>query len=432
MIVVVIIVIAASAAVSVYAWHVVTQSNPAGYPPPPAGWTTYHTAWSAVVNAFGGFASGAWTIVFVEGVAADAPWSPPADLWGGTSPEIWDPCAAQLSGVSALTFWNSSAYPYSDSPDVFSSGAAPLWTFIFNGTGTPTFVATWLVGHVVINAALGSTSPCMLLSVFNSPPSEDAHPSTEVDSNVIAAAAFTESQVQLPNPPPPVPSPGEEAFALYMPGPERLLPSTISGANQWTVSYGKCGMPGELGSTFTMGEYPFNGTTGQGGEWLTSTIACYDTYYLLNMTSVPIPTPPSSSGVYREWNLNWSIFTSAVPATWSAADLTTSLLGWQLQSSSPPFSLQQSSSAVCGPADPGVANCTPPTQGWYAVLLNSNGSWLDSYPSVANGTAWTVPGVSLIPDDLVLFVSAAGVSTSASFQTAFGTEPTVFAGAVVG
>ncbi len=425
---IIIVVILIVAALSGYEVYRATQSTPTSYPSPPAGWATFQAAWASVSDAFSQLVHGPWTILFGEGVAADGPWSPPAAFWGGTSPALWDPCAAQLSGVSTITFWNSSAYPYSDSPHVFSSGAAPLWTFIFNGTGTPTFVVSWLEGQVVVNAALGPTSPCFLTSIFNTPAVEQIHPSIEVDSNVIAAAALAESQLQLPTPPPSVPSLGEEAFALYYPGPERLLPMSIGAGDLWTVAYGACGLPGQLGSNFTMGEFPFNATTAEGNSWMTATVACYDSYYLLNMTPVHISTSPDPNGSYREWNVNWSFLSSAVPPTWTASDLTTSLIHWQLKLANPPFSVIPPTAALCTPGHPSLANCTGPAQGWYAVLLSPSGAWLDSYPAVANGTTWTVPGVPLLAGDRVLFVGAPGAPATpgdAWFETAYGGEPAV-------
>jgi hypothetical protein len=423
---IIVVVILVVATLSAYEAYRPAQSSASPYPPPPAGWATFQTAWAGVAGAFAQLAHGQWTIIFAEGVAADGPWSPPATFWGGTAAGLWDPCAAQLSGISTITFWNASAYPYSTSPNVFSSGAAPLWTFIFNGTGTPTFVASWLAGQIVVNAALGPTSPCFLTSVFNSPSVEQVHPATEVDSNTIAAAANTESQLVLPVPPPHVPTLGEEAFALYFPGPERLLPSTTTGANLWSVAYGMCGLPGQLGSTFTLGTFLFNASTAQGNSWATTTVSCYDSYYLLNMTREMIHA--NSSGVYRQWSLNWSFLSSAVPPRWSLSELTTSFLQWQLRSSAPPFSLVPPSAAGSCPTDPVVWNCTPPAQGWYAVLLDPAGNLLDSYPTIANGTAWSVPNDHLSPGDQILFVGAPGILTNATFEVTYGGEPTVFGG----
>jgi hypothetical protein len=402
------------------------------YPSPPSGWATFDTAWSDVSNGFAAFANGSWTVSFAEGVAADGPWSPPAALLGGTRPTLWNPCAAELSGISTLTFWNDSAYPSSDSPNVFSSGTAPLWTFVFNGTGTLTFVATWLSGHVILNAALYPESACHQLGVFHWNPWDAPQPSVELDSNAIATDAVQEGpEVGQFSPllggENPVPTPPAAGAALYFPGKE-MLPSTVEGANLWTVAYVACGLPGELGTYAMLTGLQFNGTTGAGGEWFTSKVPCYDSYYDLGTNRTTLLHPPNSSGVYREWKLNISFYSSAVPPTWSLGSLNTSLLQWQLQEFATPNSLTPPAATVCGPQNPGFANCTPPSRGWYAVLLGANGGWLDSYPSTANGTAWTVADVPITTGDAIAFVGAPGTLTSDVFETPFCGEPCVSGG----
>jgi hypothetical protein len=406
------------------------------YPPPPADWATFHTAWSTVSQAFGAFAEGNWTIKFAEGAAADGPWSPSAVLWDQIPPALWDPCAAQLSGISTLTFWNASAYPYSDSPDVFSSGAAPLWTFIFNGTGTPTFVASWLAGHVLINGDLGTTSPCFsvgppLNDVFAGTSLDYVHPSTELDSNAIASAAIAEEPNASFLHVAPVPSPPSPAFALYFPGPQSV-PVTIIGPNLWVVDYGACGLPGQLSSNFTLTAYEFDAATASGGAWSSIGLTCADSYYVLNMSRNALSNPPSSSGIYREWNLSSSFLTSAVPATWTASDLTTSIIHWWVVNGPGAGATVPSSAAVCGFLSANLSKCTPPSSGWYAVLLSANGTWLDSYPTITNGTMWAVAGVHVADGDRIVLVGSAALPTTADFRTTFDTEPTVYAGAIVG
>jgi hypothetical protein len=413
--------------------NLTSSSAEAPYPPPPVGWATFHTAWSAVFQDFSGLAVGNWTIEFAEGAAADAPWSPPSVLWSSTPPSLWEPCAAQLSGVSTLTFWNASAYPYSDSPNTFSSGSAPLWTFVFNGSGTPLFVASWLAGEVIVNGALGPTSPCLNLYEFAGVSYEHVQPATEVDSNVIASAAISEERNAALIGAAPVPTPSSPAFALYFPG-IQFAPDTVNAPDLWVVDYGACGSPGQLGTNFSLTGYIFNATSAAGGDWLTSHFTCADAYYDLNMTATAVPNPPIGSGLYREWALNSSFLTSAVPPVWTSTDLTTSLTHWEVVT--PPQVGVSSmtlapTGAVCNSAAQNLSDCTPPTSGWYTVLLGPNSTWLDSYPSVSNGTGWSLPGVPIETGDRMLFVAAAGFPTGATFRTTFDTEPTVYAGAML-
>jgi hypothetical protein len=278
------------------------------------------------------------------------------------------------------------------------------------------FVATWLSGHIILNAALGPESPCHPLDVFSWRSWDAPRPSAELDSNAIATDAVREGPEIGQLPPPaggenPVPTPPAAGVALYFPGKE-LLPATVEGANLWTVAYVACGLSGELGSYPRLTGLSFNATTGVGGSFFTSTVPCYDSYYDLGTNRTVFLTPPNSTGVYREWILNISFYTSAVPPTWSQGDFNTSLLHWQLQGFNPPNSLTPPAAATCGPQNPGLANCTPPSQGWYAVLLSSDGSWLDSYPSTANGTAWTVADVPVTTGDAFVFVGAPGTLTN--------------------
>ena len=66
------------------------------------------------------------------------------------------------------------------------------------------------------------------------------------------------------------------------------------------------------------------------------------------------------------------------------------------------------------------------------MLLSTNGAWLDSFPTVANGTAWIVPGLQVADGDRMVLVGSAGLPSTATFQTVFDTEPTVYASSTVG
>jgi hypothetical protein len=426
-------------AVSIYEYYpVASQTSHQGptYPTPPPGWATFKTAWSDVSADFNVFANGTWTVRFAEGAASDGPWSPPAVLWDESDPQAWDACAAQLNGVSTLTFWNSSLYPYSSSPNVFSSGAAPLWTFIFNGTGTSTFVASWLVGGVLINGVLGPASPCYSVSpplrdVFAGTSLDRIQPSTILDSNAIASAAIAEESNASHLDVAPVPSPPSPAFALYFPG-FQSVPITVNAPNTWVTAYGECGLAGQLGTDFTLTDWVFNATSAAGNNWFSIGLACADSYYVLNMSRTVLSNPPNSSGVYREWNLSSSFLTSAVPATWTSSDLTTSLIDWWVVNGTGAGITVPSSTALCGTSSTNLSKCTPPASGWYAVLLSPNGTWLDSFPTVANGTTWTVAGVHIADGDRIVYVGAPAVPTTSAFRTTFDTEPTVYAGATIG
>jgi len=261
--------------------------------------------------------------------------------------------------------------------------------------------------------------------MFSDHPLPPIDPSAEIDSNAVAAAAFASP----PSPPPdgviPPPTPPSPVFAAYFPG-LQFMPISRSGGSYWTIDYGECGMAGQVGTNFTISGYTFNATTAQGGLSFWSPTSCYDSYYFVQMNQTRLIAPPSPSGVYREWTLNDSFLSSAVPPTWSASNLTTSLLHWQVNSAAEPFSFLPSAAAVCGPGNASITDCTPPAQGWYAVLLDPNGNWIDSYPTVPNGTGWSVLGAHVSSGDRILFVGAAGFPTDGSIGVPYWGEPAVF------
>jgi len=390
--------------------------SPSGpnYPSPPSGWVTLHSAWSQVSGAFSAFANGSWRVSFAEGVAADGNWSPPAYLWALYSPSAWTSCEAQLSGVSTVTFWNASVYPASSSPTVFSSGAAPLWTFVFSDSNSSTFVASWFLGNVILNGYLTTGSPCLKLWMFNSSAWWTVDPSHELDSNAIASEVQAEDQylAQGPFPPgggfAPMPVPPEPSVALYFPGQE-LLPSEVLGASQWTVAYTACGLSGSYGQIAPYVAYLLNATAvpqGHSYAWLSSRPSCYDSDYDVNFTKTTTVGAPTNLSQYFEWKLNVSFMTSAVPARWNLSDLSASDFQFQLGSINPPFGDFNSSAELCGPGSSNLTSCPPPAHGWYAVLLSSDGTWLDSFPTAQSGSNWSLPGVGIESGDQIAFVGS--------------------------
>ncbi len=405
------------------------------YPSPPPEWTTFLGAWSQVANAFAPFSNGSWSVHFAEGVAADEPWSPPAELWVLYGLQSWADCEQQLTGVSTLTFWNASEYPASQSSNDFTSGAAPLWTFIFNGSGTLTFVASWFQGGIILNAALNSTSSCLEFDIFSGTAYNWVDPAHELDSNAVAAEILQEDQYLSQNPVGdgnlvPMPVPPESGVALYFPGRE-LLPSTIAGGALWTVAYMTCGLPGSYGATSLFTGYLLNSTaisTAHSYQWISGPIACTDAEYFDSFNRTEVIGAPSGPGEYFEWRTSLSFMTSAVPPTWSLATLTTSQFGLELASPAPLSSSLPGAGELCGPGSRNLSSCPAPASGWYGVLLAPNGSWLDSYPTSPNGTSWSVDGVQVESGDLIAFVGSGGYPTTDTFGITSGIEPVVEGG----
>ena len=403
------------------------------YPPPPAGWTTLDGAWTAVSNAFSALANGSWSISFAEGVAADGHWSPPAALFMNTGGK-WSNCEAQLSGISTLTYWNASQYPSTQSATVFTSGGAPLWTFVFNGTDTWTYVASWFLGTVILNAALGPGSSCLQFGVFNSPAYQRVSPSQELNSNAIATEVRAEDDylagIGYPMPPTPMPVPPNPGVALYLPGPQ-VLPYLIVGQSQWTLAYTTCGLNGYYGTTTPFTAYLLNSTappSGHNYQWGIGPGPCYDAVYSVDLNRTVVVGAPSGRGQYFEWRTNVSFLTSAVPTHWSLSDFSTSLFGLELNSLSPSPGSLPSSAALCGPGSHNLSSCPAPSAGWYAVLLSPTGVWLDSFPSSPNGTQWALPNVLAQSRDLLAFVGSGAYTSTDSLSISSAIEPHVFGG----
>lgn len=403
---------------------------PAAYSLPPAGWATFDTAWKDVAGSLARFANGSWTISFAEGVAADEPWSPPASYYG----TVWSACEAQLSGISTVTFWNASEYPASQSPDDFSSGSAPLWTFILNGTGTQTFVVTWLLDKIILNGALEPGGPCFDTDLFTDY-GRPINPALWLDSSVIAgevnqanAAALTGpsgTSEALPVPPTP-------AAALYFPGTQAFA-GGWGGPAEWSFVYSTCGLEDRFGNSTFFAYTPSAIAKGPAPILIAGWFPCYRSDYFVQFNATRGFEPQDQDGAYFEWETNVSFLTSSVPATWNLTDLSTSLFGLSLTYTSslsgggPPSVLAQ-----CGPGSNNLSSCPIPNSGWYGVLLSRSGTWLDSFPASANGTRWTVPGVPLASQDVfVLLGPYQDIGPFETFGLTSGNNPVVFGGASV-
>lgn len=372
------------------------------YPRPPPGWVTFDQAQARVAEEVAPNVTGPWTLDFAEGVAADQPWSPEAWQWGGPLPgALCGLGPRDLLGVSTVTFWNASLYPFSTDPNALASGAAPLWTFAYlNTSGTRVF-ASWFEGSVVLNGLIAANATCSLNETKTDQP---ILPTVQMDSD--AAVYYA-----LNSPAGPTLSGGFYHSVLLFPGTTLLDFRTGIGGRipEWQVVWTSCGDPSYHGLSNLI-DVTLNATTyapasshwtiGGGGP------ACYDTSFSvgLNLTRTFITTSPA--GVYFESNItSTSVFTSHVPPSALTSDLVTDLVTVQVERGygpppPPPVA------ALCTDSNPGFSNCTPPSTGWYAVLLDANGAWLDSFPSHLGGGNWTVSGVQLSVGDLLVIVSA--------------------------
>src|SRR5580658_1056144 len=139
----------------VAAWGLSTSVTTAA-PLPPPGWLTFYQAAPVAGQVIDSLVVGPWALTFATGVAADAPWAPTiGGTFGSTAA-----CAARLSGLSLYTYWNDTSYPVSHASNVFSSGAAPVWTFGYRDAAGDTALASVVNGTGIYNGVWTAGSGC--------------------------------------------------------------------------------------------------------------------------------------------------------------------------------------------------------------------------------------------------------------------------------
>jgi hypothetical protein len=410
---------------------VYTSTLPQGHtiPPPSTEWATFDGSEPAVQRVVQALPGGPWNLTFAQGVAASGPWSTPATwislAWDGGMNVTINNCLMGVEGISVISPWNNSLYPVVTSPNVFTSGSAPLWTYIFQGISGARVVASWYAGTVTLNDRLPAGSPCAQLFPLLQ------NSGTFVASRVVDSSIAAQQALKL----------GGSAFlarttpaiAVYVLG-SPYLGWTGGPLHQWTIEYGTCGLQGSFGQRTSFYDYAVNLTTGKPNLGGNGSGPCFRWLYDLHLQLIANQSYPGAAGYSWEWNESISFLTSQVPTKLQATSLTTDLFGLSLFTNGIlPFTVPiPSAAAVCTPTHPGVANCTPPAHGWYGVLLGANGSWLDSFPSVANGSSWTVPGALVVPNgDRLLLVASPGAFSYAQFGTSSSYDPFVLSGAEI-
>lgn len=375
------------------------------YPTPPSGWTTFLPAEAAVGEAVVPRVAGPWVLVFTEGVAANGPWSPMAWQFEGVTPiGLCGVGPWNLNGVSTLTFWNASEYPFSTSSTALASGAAPLWTFVYeNGSGVR-IVGTWWLGSVLLNGVVTPTSP-----ECTGPPQQPTFTGSTLNSNAAARYAQLLGGTGF------IGASRYRATLYFGTGPTLISSySGVGGAQPpWAVVYTGCGSPGFHGWNNTT-EFMLNSTT---GAWVGESInpeVCFDTEYAVYGTPTDNWTSSGPPGHYYLWSgFSFDFLTSAVPKIFTNSSLTTDMFDVSLAAGETAGTDVAPAVATCGPGSSGIADCQPPASGWFAVLLGQNGSWIDSFPSAASGTGWSVPGVHFLASDQLVLVASAEAAAEA-------------------
>jgi hypothetical protein len=403
----VIVVLLAVAAVA--AWGIATTTV-APPPRPPPGWMTFHEAAPVAQQVADSLVVGPWSLSFAAGVAADGPWSPAIGGTFGSSP----PCAGRLSGISLFTYWNDSDYPVSHASTVFSSGTAPLWTFGFVDATGDTAVISVLNGSGAYNGLWTAASGCA--APLGPQYRTGFSPASVADSSAVSAKVQGLAPAALSSPAGSGarfdPADPGTAFEMYSigdwtygtvgeetnVGPSQHLPT-------WWSIWGRCGFAGVSGWSPTVA-LSLNGTTAAwGGASVSSPTYCQSVGAVGTLGSPTTGIPPGPAGEFESWSVRLSASTSSVPAPSGWSVVTTGSITptlWTNGSLVVPFTSPVSSgAAVCGVGTGTLDACTVNPSGWYAVLSDAQGHWLDSFPSAAGGSNWTRSNVTVSTGDSI-------------------------------
>jgi hypothetical protein len=404
-------------------------SNPTAPPaPPPAGWMTFHQAAPVAQQVANSLIVGPWALAFAAGVAADGPWAPTIYGTFGTTP----PCADKLSGISLFTYWNDSEYPVSHAPTIFSSGTAPLWSFGYVDPAGDTAIVSVVNGTGVYNGLwLVSTGCAMPLDSSYRP---GFSPSAISDSSQVAATVMglpagwlAPTDGTFPPFDPANPGP---AFEMYSLGPwaDGAAGSELNVGSpgtdhlpSWFDTWGRCGLAGAAGNSPSVVEL-MNATTGRLAQFGSNSVILCQSVGAAGALSAPtVGIPPGPTGTFESWTLSVSASTSTVPSPNGWNVLTTSsitpVLSTNSSSGGTPFTaVVPSGAALCGVGTGHLSECIVNPAGWYAVLTDAHGNWLDSFPSQAGGSNWTRSGVTVSSGDAIEILLPAETPTVKLFE----------------
>lgn len=371
-------------------------------PLPPHGWLTFTEARDAAEPVVRDLPGGPWSVSLAEGVAATGGWSPNLSMWtlNYSNLSMVFACQASLRGPSLFTFWNGSLFPGASGAAAFDSGGAGLWTFVFQADGGRIAMVSILNNTVYLNGVLPAHSACSSLGGPFDPVTSYLDVTNITDTSTFARATFDDltSKVDLS---------ATDTAAYYILGnPAVPISYKAFGYNQeWSAYYGTCGLPGVAGEVSYFGA-PQNLPNLPGATIeVTFGASCFSSLAFLSPRA---QYSWSANGTYyAEWPLSLTLAGSG-SATAPPRGLTTSLFSMDalLNSSEGPFSvLFPTGTPLCQPFTRSVIDCPHSSTGWYAVLMGSNGTLVDTFPSSPGATSWTLPNVPVQGNDTLVLIS---------------------------
>ena len=387
-IVAVIVVIAAGLGV----WYLTTtHTSPAGFK---ADGPTLYQAIAPVNVSVQNVSGGPWTLFSLWGVATATLFSPNSIGWSQYNLSV-NSCQSQFQG---LTLWNGSIPLFNGS---FESGTAPFWQFAyFSNVSQAILIATNVLGAVDVYPPMAMTSPCAMATGLGPQPWPSIFARTlnpfPANSPTLAETSWNAigSNWLARN------TPAWMAFDFGF--------SYWGSANPGglIVKYARCGEVGYTGvqPVAYVGLRPngswsmiFSGSQGCGDVISLGPPPVIDGYAL----NFSIPTVESVSGT-STINQSFQVMDPFPPPYYDRGGLVSWML--TLNVSTPAGQRLNSVVPACTKWVPSLSDCAANGLGWYAVLLSSNGEWLDAYPSEPNGTSWELPNVALASNQCLVVV----------------------------
>ncbi|MCI4360499.1 MAG: hypothetical protein L3J91_02240, partial [Thermoplasmata archaeon] len=412
----------------VAAWGTM-QTPSSSAAPVPTGWMTFSQAAAIAQNLANRSVVGPWSISFAEGLAANGPWAP--TLSGTFGPSA--ACVARLSGIGLFTYWNDSVYPQSRDATVFSSGAAPIWSFGYVDPSGDTEIISIVNGAGGYNGVWPSSSHCTI-ATGSSFRAGFSLASVADSPNVAARVQGLPMGTLTPSGGFPAIDPAHPgtAFELYTLG---FASADVAGfdhpvaepgglhAPAWWDTWGRCGLPGESGRTPSVVVELNASSAAQAFVAGNAPTTCASIGVTGSLSAPSLGTLLSGNGSFEAWGLSIAPVTSLVPAPPGWNVLSTDALTpelWQNTSSGVAFDgLVPTGTAACGVGSPNLTACTANPLGWYAVLIDTHGHWLDSFPALAGGSLWTRTGISVTTGDTIELIVPSETVTVKEFSLAY-------------
>lgn len=354
---------------------------------------TFYEAFSAVNISVVNDPGGPWVPSQVYGVASPIPSYPSA--WGWPLYDrTFASCGAAFSG---LTIWNGTLPVFNGT---FNSGTAPFWQFVFfSNDSHELLVATDVLNTVHLFAPISLSSPCATASGLGDQPWlwEASWHAQGFPSNTPSIAQADWSRAG-------------EKWATWLKAPTAQLylfggaPFGPGSSSLGQVEFYTCGTAGAAGVTPALtlsggseaepDNFTFGCTPTTGSDTPTS--------LTLNWTNTTVFRGGGAQVISQTFHVWYAGPPPSVGPGYNAAGLTSWMLNVSLSDSA--GELLQLGASRCTVWTASADACPSNPNGWYAVLLAPDGSWLGTFGTTPYGPAWNSPVVPVVNNDSLAVV----------------------------